>query len=300
MDELSLPEGPFTSYVAHRLYTDFEWRQLLRTGLVRPVLTGVYVDNTLPDTLELRARAAHLVLPPHAVFCDRTAAWLLGIDVLRYREHEILPPLEVFVLRGRQRVERPEVTGGERDLSPDDIIELYGVRVTSPLRTALDLACKLGRYDAIAALDAFMRQYSLTTAQLWGELKRYRRRRGVVQARELVLKASPLAESPRESWVRLAIGDANLPLPVPQFWVTEHGVAVFRLDFAYPKAKVAVEYDGELHHDQSEEQRDRDLRRREWLRDRGWKVIVVTKDGFTESGRAQWLGELRRALRVAA
>lgn len=299
MADLTLPEGPFTTYVAQRLFSDTQWRSWVRTGLVRPVLTGVWVDASVHDSVELRCRAASLVLPPHAVFCDRTAAWLLGIDVLRYREHEILPPLEVFVLRGRQRVERPQVVGGERDLSPDDIIELYGVKVTSPLRTALDLACRLRRYDAIAALDAFMRRYGLTTAQMWSELKRYRRRRGVVQARELVLKASPIAESPRESWVRLAIADSNLPMPVPQYWVQEHGVDVYRVDFAYPKARVAIEYDGEAYHDLTDDQRERDATRRAWLRDRGWTVIVVTKDGFTDAGRQVWLNELRRALRLA-
>ncbi|HET7690636.1 MAG TPA: DUF559 domain-containing protein [Nocardioidaceae bacterium] len=298
MDDLTLPDGPFTTYVAQRLFSDTQWRSLVRTGLVKPVLTGVWVSASVNDSVELRCRAASLVLTDDAVFCDRTAAWLLGVDVFHYRELEILPPLEVFVLRGSQRVQRPQVVGGERDLSPHDIIELHGVRLTSPLRTALDLACKLPRYQALAALDAFMRRYGLTTQVLWQELKRYRRRRGVVQARELVFKASPMAESPRESWVRLAIADSNLPLPVPQYWVQEHGVDVFRVDFAYPKARVAIEYDGEEHHDLTDEQRERDAARRAWLRDRGWTVIVVTKAGFTDAGRELWLRELRRALRV--
>ena len=298
MENLSLPDGPFTRYVANRLFTDHEWRELLRTGLVRPMLRGVFVSAALPDTIELRCHAMSLVVSEHAVVCDRTAAWLLGIDVLRFREHEILPPLEVFVLRGRHRVERREVRGGERDLCPEDITELFGVKTTTPLRTALDLACRLPRYHALAALDAFMRQYGLTTSQLWNELKRYRRRRGVVQARELVLKASPLAESPRESWVRLAISDANLPLPVPQYWVKEHGEEVYRLDYAYPKAKVAVEYDGAAYHDETAEQRARDARRREWLSERGWTVIVITNGDITEEGRQKWLVELRTALKL--
>jgi len=300
MDDLELPPGPFTRYVADRLFSDLEFRALLRQGLVRRVMSGVFVDARLADSIELRCRAAALVISPHAVLCDRTAAWLLGIDVLLFRELEVLPPLEVVVRRGRQRVERPEITGGERDLSPSDVTEIFGVKVTTPLRTALDLACKLPRYPAIAALDAFMRDYGLTTEQLWRELKRYRRRRGVVQARELVLKASPLAESPRESWLRLAILDSNLPAPVPQFWVKEHGLEVYRLDHAYPKSRVAVEYDGELYHDYTDEQRDADEKRRDWLRRRGWTVIVVTKAGFTDEGRQVWLNELRLALRLAA
>jgi very-short-patch-repair endonuclease len=300
MDDLELTREPFTRYVANRLYTDLVFRSLLREGRVRRVLNGVFVDASIEDSIELRCQAAALVISPHAVLCDRTAAWLLGVDVLLFRELEVLPPLEVFVLRGCHRVERVETRGGERDLSHSDITELFGIKVTTPLRTALDLACKLPRYPAIAALDAFMRQYGLTTEQLWRELQRYRRRRGVVQARELALKASPMAESPRESWLRLAILDSNLPAPVPQYWVKEHGVDVYRLDHAYPKSKIAVEYDGELYHDYSDEQRAADQRRRDWLRRRGWTVIVVTKSGFTDEGRQIWLNELRVALRLAA
>lgn len=298
MDNPELPDGPFTRYVADRLFTDAQFRSLLSTGLVKPVLNGVYVDASAPDSLDMRCQAASLVMSPQAVLCDRTAAWLLGVDVLLYRELEVLPPLEVYVLRGCHRVERPEIKGGERDLALTDVTEVGGVRVTTPLRTALDLACKLPRYPALSALDAFMRSYGLTTEQLWNELKRYRRRRGVVQARELVLKATPLAESHMESWTRLAIVDANLPLPIPQYWVTEHGQEVWRLDLAYPKSKVAVEYDGELYHDYSDEQRQRDELRREWLRQRGWTVIVVTKKGLTDEGRQVWLRELRSALRL--
>jgi hypothetical protein len=301
VDHPELPESPFTRHEAENEgITRWQLDMLLDTRAVRRLLSGVYADATIPDSIELRCRAAGLVISPNAVLCDRTAAWLHGIDVLRYRELEVLPPLEVFVLRGLQRVDRPECMGGERDLSPRDLMVIDGVLVTTPLRTALDLGCRLNRYDAIAALDAFMRKFGLTHAQMGRELRRYRRRRGVVQLRQLVPLADPRAESPRESWTRLAIADSNLPLPELQFWVKEHGVPIFRLDHAYPKSRIAVEYDGEDFHDSSEEQREADRARRTWLRDRGWTVIVVTKEGFTDGGRQAWLNELRLALRLAA
>jgi hypothetical protein len=300
MDELTLPEGPFTRYVADRLFTDQEFRSLLAEGKVRRVLNGVFVDASLADTIELRCRAAAMVMTPAAVLCDRTAAWLHGIDTLLFRELELLPPLEVFVLRGHQRVLRPEVMGGERDLAARDIMEIHGIKVTTQLRTALDLACNLPRYRAIAALDAFMREFGLTRAELQRELKRYRRRRGVVQARQLVPRADARAESPRESWTRLMIIDSGLPVPEPQYWVREHGSPIFRLDLAYPNALIAVEYDGELFHDYSDDQREADKRRRDWLERHGWTVIVVTKEGLLDQERQVWLNELRLALRLTA
>jgi hypothetical protein len=299
MDEAPLPDHPFTRFeLATVGMTPARLRFLLRARRVRRVLTGVYVDAGLPDSTELRAMAAHRVLSPTAVLCDRTAAWLHGVDVLWERERDWVPPLEAFVLRGTHRVQRRDTTGGERDLAARDLMTVYGVRVTTPLRTALDLGCRLSRSEALAALDALARTHELTAGQLQSELPRYRGRRGVVQLRELVALCDPRAESPRESWVRLAIVDAGLPPAEPQVWVTEGGHEVFRLDLAYRHARVAVEYDGEEHH--GPEQRARDQARREWLRDRGWTVVVVRREGFTEEGRRAWLRELREALRLAA
>ncbi len=117
----------------------------------------------------------------------------------------------------------------------------------------------------------------------------------MVQLRQLVPLVRGDAESQRESWVRLAIVDHGLPEPVAQFWVTEGGRPVFRLDLAYPRARTAVEYDGEEWHS-SEADRARDLRRRAWLEERGWTVVVLTKHSFDDPSH-QWLSDLAAHLR---
>ena len=71
---------------------------------------------------------------------------------------------------------------------------------------------------------------------------------------------------------------------------------LYRLDLAYPAHRVAVEYDGEEWHHLTEEQRENDRTRREWLRQQGWTVIVVDKDGVHDRSQ-RWLRELREALR---
>ena len=50
-------------------------------------------------------------------------------------------------------------------------------------------------------------------------LPRFRRRRGVVQLRELLELVDARIESARESWTWLEIHDAGLPLPEPQVWI---------------------------------------------------------------------------------
>lgn len=293
----TLPDTPFTSAEAAALGLSRQTlRDLVAARVVRRVLRNVYVRADVEDTIDLRARAAARTVVPDAVLVDRTAAWLHGVDVLDYREHEILPPIECVVLRDRSRIERRACAGGERDLAPYDVMRLHGLRVTTPLRTALDLGCLLPRPDGLAALDRFGRMHGITREVLEASLPRYRRRRGVVKLRQLVALVDPRSESPRESRTRLAIIDDGLPAPLPQFWVEKHGQRLFRLDLAYPRHRVAVEYDGEEWHDRTQDQRDADRARRDWLERHGWTVIVVRKGDFSPERRARWLRELRAAL----
>lgn len=292
----TLPVHPFTTCEAPRYGLD-------RKGLCRAVderrlirlFTGVYLRADVEATMAVRALAAKLVTSRHSVLCDRTAAWLLGVDVLRYSELDVAPPLDSYVLRGHDPTDRRDLHGGTRDLLPEDWLEIDGVRVTTPLRTAVDLACVLPRRDAMAALDAFARAYGVSRQEMQRLLVRYFRRRGVVQARQLVPLVDPRAESPPESWTRLEIADRGLPTPELQWWVDVDGVPTYRLDLAYPHARVAVEYDGEQFHS-SPQARERDRVRRQWLRDHGWTVIVLTKDSFRGEGPDAWIQELREAL----
>jgi hypothetical protein len=298
MNTPNLFDGPFTLAMANSAgFTPHRVRRLVADGAVRRVVRGVYVDASRADTILLRAQAAALLVSPTTVLCDRTAAWLHGIDVFRWPEHDLLPPLDSFVLRHHSRHSRAGLYGGQRDLLESDVMVVHGVRVTTPLRTALDLGCALSRRDALAALDAFMRLHGLTQKDLLAELPRYFRRRGVRQLRGLVPLADPRSESPGESWTRMEIIDSNLPLPQLQWCVMRGGRVLFRLDLAFPGLKIAIEYDGEEFHD-STETRQADERRRRWLEEHGWIVIVVRRDGFTTDGLARWTEQLRRAIEM--
>lgn len=293
-----LPEVFTTAQALESGVTRKHLHAMIANREVARVLRGVYRRGDVPDSVLVRARAAALVVSPHCIVTDRTAAWLHGVDTFEHRELEILPPLETFVLRGCSRVARSGCVGGERDLLPRDICVIEGVRLTTPLRTALDLGCRLPRPGGLAALDGFMRQLGLEHDDFYREMPRFKGRRGVVKLRQLVPLADPRAESPGESRTRLAIVDGGIPAPEPQCWVLdEDGYPVFRVDLGYPLHKVCVEYDGREFHT-SDEDREHDKQRREWLRQRGWTVIVVTKDGFSIEALSAWRGELRRALGI--
>jgi Transcriptional regulator, AbiEi antitoxin len=292
LDHLVLPDHPFTlsdltslGLTRHRLHA------LLRTGEVRRVLRGVYAPATLEDIQATRAAALALVVDRHCVVTDQAAAWLHGISCYEPSDLDVLPPLQVVSTDGRERRRRAELLGGTRDLRPDEVMELDGVLVTTPLRTVCDLACLRGRGSAMAALDAFTRAFALTPRDFVGILPRFRRRRGCRQLRDLVPRATPLAESPGESWTRLAILDAGLPAPSLQWGVELPAYGAVRLDLAYPHLKIAVEYDGEEFHGAAH--RGHDARRRAALRREGWCVIVVTKKDLGGPRLDAWLALLR-------
>ncbi len=299
MEIHDLPSTP----IAWRTCTDHgltpsRLRRAIKRGWLRPVVRGVYLRADVPLTIRSKVAAAALVINDTSVVCDRTAAWIWGVDVHGFGELDQVPAVETRVLRGRHRSERCAVLGGERDLVPDDWVEVDGVKVTTPLRTAMDLGCLLMRRDALAAMDALMRAHSFTRGEMSRMLARYRRRRGVVQLRELVPLVDPRAESQPESWTRLELLDHGLPAPEVQWWVTIGGVPTYRLDLAYPHARVAIEYDGEEFHSSGDD-RDRDRRRRDWLREHGWTVIVVDRTDFSREAGRLWVGEVAQALREA-
>jgi hypothetical protein len=294
--EPALPPGPFrTTELTTYGLTVGRLRGLLRTGEVRRVLHGVYVAADCPDTIDVRAAAVATVAPAGHVVVDRTAAWLHGVDCHSAAELEVGVALETCALRGSRATRLTGVRGLTRDLVPADVMTLGDIRVTTPLRTASDLGRFLRRREAYAAICGLSRAHEVTAHDLCAQLVRFAGQRGVIQLRTLAPLADGRFESAREAWTFLAIHDAGLPHPEPQVWVERSGVETYRLDFAYRRARVYVEYDGDEGHS-TPGQRERDEARRSWLRDQGWTAIVLRSGDFTGERLERWLDRLRTAL----
>ena len=270
-------DAPFTSAQARAWGVSRRtFERLVRGGLIRRVLHEVYAVAQAPDDTMMRAAALSIVIPPTAVVTDRTAAWLYGVDILPRSAVTVAPPLNVVHLTDT-RMRRPETDGRRRGLIPTDITSVHGVPVTTELRTALDLGRLLWRFDALAAIDGFLR-IGVPQDELISEIARFRGYRGVRQLRILARLGDPRSESVGESGLRLHWYDAGLPRPELQFWIyDDDGTPVFRLDIADPDARYAAEYDGvEFHSD--EQDQDHDLDRREWIRrHRAWTIDPFTK-----------------------
>jgi hypothetical protein len=276
-DRFPLPlDAPFSRTQALRAgLTDRRLRTLVGRGFLRRPVLGVYVAAHLPDSLALRTEVLRLVLPPGCFACDETAAWLHGADMaLAPNSHLVLPRISFFRPADAGRLRNPLAVSGERTVAPQDLTDVGGLLVTTPLRTALDLGRLRHRDQALSALDAFLHLGLVTRDQLLASLGRFARQRGVVQLRWLVSIADGRAESAGESALRLRWYDAGLPQPQLQISLYRNGVEVFRIDLGLEELLFAAEYDGVDFHT-SKEQRDNDDARRSELREQLHWVLEV-------------------------
>jgi hypothetical protein len=253
-------------------------RQLDKRGEIRRVIRGVYVASCTPDDLATRAAAAALILPPGAALARRTAAWLFGVDTLAMGSHLVVPPIDILSPEGSAAARRAGCAGRSAKLADDDLVEVHGLVVTSPLRTTLDLLRWLDRPDALAAADAMLHAGLLTKDELLDGLGRFAGYRGIAQARELAELTEPATESPMESRTRLRAIDAGFPRPEVQIPVYDaQGLLLGRLDMGYRKWRKGIEFDGNEHHS-SEVDRSHDEHRRGGMEANGWDILVVTSE----------------------
>lgn len=199
--------------------------QLVRHGRVVRLVRGVYLAADLRTTPLLRARALALVVGRRHVVIDRTAAWVHGASPLPATPDG---PLPLDVHSRRRRVDGPVRFG------PGDLAVLGGVRCTTPLRTAVDVARHLAPERGLPLLDGMLRAGSLTHHELIVAMTALDQP-GAFQARELAAMADGRAVHAAESVLRLRWYDARLPTPTPAY-----RVARVRLALALPTHRFGV------------------------------------------------------------
>jgi hypothetical protein len=255
---------------------------------------GVYVDRTLPDSLELRAAAALLALPPGAVLSHRTAARLRGLPLPP--PGDAAEPICALVPAPAD----PRVAGVRvrRCPAPVPAETVRGLPVTTLARTWADLAGQLGREDLAVLGDAILRTGRATLADLAAELEAVPRLRGLPLARRVLPLLESRVDSPMETRLRLLILDAGLPRPVVNRPVHDAaGGWIACPDLQYPRFRVAIEYEGEHHRTPAQQRKD--IRRDEQYRDEGWTLIKVTYADVVERP-GTLLERIRRAIACQA
>ncbi len=216
-------------------------------GRYRRILPGVYALSGSPESLRQRIAAAVLSLPALAAVSHQTAAEMWGLTDRRIRTIEVVTPRW-------DRVHRDDIVVHESlDLIADDVIELDGIPVTSPVRTVVDLGAS-NRWIVELALEQGIRRdlFDLTEVESFVARVARRGRRGVGVIRPLLEQRrrwDSATDSPLEDRFRKLIGDAGLPAPKCQHTVRDQkGRFICRADFAYLDARLLIELDSEAHH----------------------------------------------------
>jgi len=236
-------------------------------GQLIKVWTGIYTAGE-PDMLT-RLRGLDLRVGAPVAICLGTAAAAHGFDTEDDGDlHVLTPPRHLLRASDGLKVHR-------REGAP--LVMVDGRRATAPAWTAVEVARSLRRPRALATLDAALRSGTCDRQDLHMAAVEQFGRRGVVAVRELIPLAAGEAESPMESEARLVMIDHGLPTPKLQFEIIDLSRRTWRVDFAWPDRKVAVEYDGFDFHSSPEDLR-RDRQKRAALRELDWSVLAIVAD----------------------
>jgi hypothetical protein len=238
----------------------------LRSRFVR-LYPDVYLAAGARLTAADRAKAAWLWSRRSGVIAGQSAAAVHGAKWV-----EADRPAEILWANRRP----PSGIRAWSDALADDEFNIIGgMRVTTPARTALDLACRYPLGKAVAAIDALARATHLKMADVESLADRYKGRRGIRNARRALPLADPGAESPKETWLRLLVVRNGFPPPTTQIPVYNgFGLLVAVLDMGWEDLKLALDYEGEHH--RTPTRFNTDIRRHDEVTELGWTDIRVT------------------------
>jgi hypothetical protein len=260
----------------------FRGTAAVAAGLVTPgALRGPRFERLFPDTyvrapedgppdLALRSLAAYRYVEPAGVLSGYSAAELLGASC-----GPLDAPADVTVPhRGQRPI--PGLQVCRTQLVPGEITEVKGVRVTSPVRTAYDLARRGDLVERVVAVDRLANVHRFSPDLLLHFAARNPGARGNDGLAEVLAHADRRAGSPTETRLRMLIVEAGLPRPEVQ-WVVqdERARTAVWLDLAWPEQMIGIEYEGADH--TSPDRVLRDAGRYTRLVDDGWRIYRYTK-----------------------
>jgi very-short-patch-repair endonuclease len=213
-------------------------------GLWSRVLPGVFrITGALGDPRQF-PMAATLWAGDGSVVSHASAARIWGIDGVRERKVELWVPST----RNR-RHELVDVHRGTR-IDRADRTRLGAIRITTPVRTLIDISARMEDDPLLAAMESLFLAKLSTPERLAVrvDVLRTSGRPGAGRlAKLLASRAGPALESALEAKVWRLVQRTGLPLPQRQHWVSLAG-GRYRLDFAWPERRVALECDGWEHH----------------------------------------------------
>jgi very-short-patch-repair endonuclease len=246
------------------------------SGLLVPVLAGVYKTVGVPLDWLLFVKATRLWLGSRGVLSHRTSGTLQGL----LEDRTTVDVSTTGYLRSpHPRVQVHRVG----QLDSRDLRYFDDMRITNPVRTVIDLAGVLppSRFDHV--IDEGRRCMLIAERPLREALDRLggRGRSGTRRLSQLLDGGEfqlPTPGSPFERRLLSFLKKHELRIPERQYEIKDASNRfVARVDFAYPDLMVAIECDGKKHHF-GRSAWEHDLERQSSLAALGCKVIHISWD----------------------
>ena len=247
--------------------------ELTRSGILVRRHKGVYAVAGSPTDHRLAIRAALAALDtPGAAASHTSAAWLQGLI-----DH---PPTNVHLTGGEtHRFFRGVVAHRSRE--PVERRPFQGIPCTLPARTLVDLAATASPTQLADAVDKALAKGIVRIRDLEDEIRKGHRRgtdhlRRCLDDRGLVAAPTP---SVLESRMARLITRYGLPITKSEVVAGPHGE--YRIDYANPAKRLAVELYGYTHHSSPDQMAYDHARQRQLTLD-GWTVLVFTWQDVTK------------------
>jgi hypothetical protein len=240
------------------------------------VLPSVYRLAGVPSTWYQRLMAACLWAGPTAAVSHNAAAALLGLE--RFKRGTV----EISTTANRKSGSDWLTCHRVVALPQAQILELWGLPVTSAGRTLIDLAGEIQPNALERALDEVLRKHLASRFRIAWELSTSRSpgRQVLQRLLDVRLPGYVPPHGELEALFMRLVKQWDLPAPVREQAIDMPGFRG-RTDFRWPQSKVAVETDGFVWHiDRHRWQRDRTKRNALTLE--GFTVLQITWEDLTE------------------
>jgi very-short-patch-repair endonuclease len=208
------------------------------SGRLHLVARGVYAVGRPELTPHGRWMAAVLVCGDGAALSHRSAAELWGIG------HEEGKRIDVSIRR-RSRLERPGIRVHARaKLAERSVVPRFGIPVTNPVQTLIDLATELKILKLERAVNEADKLDLVDPETLRAALDGCGGMPGVKALRTMLDRHTfRLSDSDLEVYFRPLAMAAGFPLPL-----TKRRILGFEVDFFFPDHDLVVEADGLRYH----------------------------------------------------
>ena len=270
--------------------------RLIRRDLRRP-FRGVRAIGDAPDASLLEACLDYAPrLAPWQFFSHETALGLIGVPTPQW---PYSPGVHVSAHRPSREPRTVGVVGHRLQIRESAALVLpSGLPVEHPVRAWRQTGTLWGLRDLIAAADFLIsdrgRPPVASHADLVAEVETMGDTRGALLRRALAQVRTGV-RSPRETRLRLLLVEAGLPEPDINWTLRDHrGMPAAELDLAYPRWRVAPEYDGRVHAEDAR-QFEKDADRWDLIRSFGWDHVRILNHHMRGDGRAA-VAKVRDAL----